>query len=347
MALIFVDGFDDGLTFLGKWTGTLGVSPPIITASGRNGSGLQASGTAAGIQRAFAAAETDDTFIAGVAVNVVSDSGGAAGLMQFRSDITATVHSTLVRNIDGSVALKLGTASGATLITTDPNLVPLGVWVYVELKVVLHDSTGTAEIRINGVSRASDTGLDTKNGGTETVFSTFALGVQPTSAPLVRFDDLYVCNGLGGVNDDFLSDITIETILPNGNGASSQLLGSDGNSTDNYLLVDEAPPNTSDYNGSATTGEKDTYEFTNLAGATDVLGVVAHAYTTKSSGGTKQGRLLARPTSTDFAGADFAPTTTTYSVAGSITIWDLNPQTAAGWTAAEVNDSEFGMEVRT
>lgn len=341
MALIFVDGFDDGLALLGKWTNFGG----SVVAGGRTSNAMRIASLSQLCYRSFGTPLSHATWICGFAMKMINDAGFNQRILQFWSDNVGTRHLTLRRNVDGSISVFRGDITDTLIASTAPNLVPVNVWCYIELKAVLHDTTGSIDLRVNGISRATFAG-DTKNGGTEAVFSTVRFGPGSLGTPDWLYDDLYLCNGSGAVNSAFLGDVTVETILPNGNGASSQLVGSDGNSTDNYLLVDEATPNTSDYTGSPTVGQKDTYAFTNLTGASAVVGVVAHAYVTKSDSGTKQGRILARPTSTDFAGPDFAPSTTVYSAANTTTVWDQNPQTTAAWTATEVNGSEFGIEVR-
>ena len=93
------------------------------------------------------------------------------------------------------------------------------------------------------------------------------------------FDDVYLMAGTG---DEFLGDCTVATLLPTGNGFVNQFVGSDGNSTDNYLLVDEQPPSSTDYVGSATTGQQDLYTLTNLTGSGTVLAVAPTIYAVRA-----------------------------------------------------------------
>jgi len=238
-----------------------------------------------------------------------------------------------------------GDAGGTILWTSDPSTLQVGVFSYIELKVTLSDTVGVCDLQVNGSLLKTFSG-DTKNGGTSAVLEEVVF--VPNIPVTITLDDLYICNGAGSVNNNFLGDVVIETLYPNGNGNSSQLVGSDGNSTDNYLLVDEpGDPSAADYVGSPTIGQKDTYAFSNLVKVGGVLGVVAHAFAHKSDAGAVSGRILARPTSTDFAGADFSPSVGTVASAnGTKTIWELNPQTVAAWTTAEVDASQFGIEVR-
>ncbi|HUR18887.1 MAG TPA: hypothetical protein VMZ51_08140 [Acidimicrobiales bacterium] len=79
-------------------------------------------------------------------------------------------------------------------------------------------------------------------------------------------DDFYCCNGAGSTNNDFLGDTTVHKLLPNADGDTNLWVGSDGNSTSNYLLVDENSPSASDYVESGTLTATDLYNFENLPG---------------------------------------------------------------------------------
>ena len=345
MSLIFTAGFDDRLS--SKWTQFEGT----YVTTGRNGDGMLTS--TGNTYHAWANADQHATIVVGFALNIAGQEGevllhlGSEGITTLITNaVRPTVtHITISRTSTGQLVARRGTESGTVLWTTSANTIVPGVWAYIELKVTLSDTVGVCDLQVNGSSLATFSG-DTKNAGTSTVLESLVL--TPNLPVQQTFDDLYVCNGAGSVNNNFLGDVVIETLYPNGNGNSSQLLGSDGNSTDNYLLVDEpGTPSTSDFVGSPTVGQKDTYAFTNLVKVGSVFGVVAHAFAHKTDAGSVNGRILARPTSTDFAGPNFSPAVgTAASANGTKTTWELNPQTTAAWTTAEVNASEFGIEVR-
>lgn len=60
-------------------------------------------------------------------------------------------------------------------------------------------------------------------------------------------------------NSYWMGNEYIATIVPIGNGSNSDFTGSDGNSTDNYQLVDEVPADTADYVYASASGDTDTY----------------------------------------------------------------------------------------
>lgn len=212
----------------------------------------------------------------------------------------------------------------------------------------LHDSTGTVDVRRDGISILSISGVDTKNGGTETVISTIGWTQAGVNTQHL-IDDIYISNNQGSLNNGFLGEIVVETLYPNGSGTHSGLVGSDGDSINNFQNVDETSPNDSDYNGSATVGAKDTYNLSNLVRIDGtIVALAANLRTVKSDAGAiSMRRTLITPNGaavpTLNEGADIALATPA-SWTGEII--EQNPVLVAPWTIASINGLELGAEVR-
>ena len=340
MTLLFMDGFDDGLT-ASKWTTAAG-APATPVAGGRTGlkSGLFSSGSTS-LRKTVVTADEHATFILGVALQLPA-LATMNDFIRFSSDALATTHITLGFNNNLAIEARRGIV-GTLLGTTDNNVLVTGAstWQYLEVLVTLHDTTGVVTIKVNGAQVLNLTGIDTKNAGTKTVFESMQL-ITPAGGN-AYVDDVYLCNGAGSVNNTFLGDCTIETILPTGNGNSSQLVGSDADSTDNYLLVDETAPNTSDFAGSATVGNKDTYAFANLAHTTGTVpGIQTSIYAAKSDVGAKSAAKVLRSGTTDYDGTGKVLSTTYVPY---LEINETDPDTAAAFTVAGVNALEAGFKV--
>ena len=71
--------------------------------------------------------------------------------------------------------------------------------------------------------------------------------------------DLAINDTSGSVQNSWPGPENIFCLRPNGNGANSDWGGSDGNSTDNYLLVNEIPPDSANYVQDDTSGQIDDY----------------------------------------------------------------------------------------
>lgn len=341
MSLIFMDGFDDNLT-ADKWTSLSGFS----TSPGRTLNAMRIAEQGVS-NRAFSVSSQHATMFFGFAMAVTPAFGSLPSSRFFRvlGDNNTVVH--LEFEILDTASLQVRRGSGGTILgTTAPNLFTVGAtdFFFYEIKVVLSDTIGEVQIRVNGVTVLNLTGIDTKNGGVGTVFDSFTFSIPVTSTLVTIIDDLYVLNGAGAVNNNFIGDCSVLTRFPDGNGFYSQGTGSDGNSVDNFLLVDENPPNTTDYVEFDITGEKDTYTFTNIPSGT-VFGVQQAAFAAKSDAGARSVRNIQR-----IGGADFSSPDQGLSViptyVGKFDILEVSPATAVLWTSAEVNAAEFGTEAR-
>lgn len=283
----------------------------------------------------------DPTMIIGFGFLAVGLTPQAGDICRFKGDGGATDHNTLKVSGTGQLHVDRGST---TIASSAVGVIKGNTWHYVEVKILMSDTVGTVDVQVDGVNVISATGLDTKNGGTVAAYD--AMHMYGTGNEF-WVDDVYICNGAGGVNDDFFGPIWVETLVPNGNGNYSDMLGSDADSVDNYLLVDELVVNDADYIGSATVTDKDTFTMQDVsAAAATIHGVEARLRAYKTDSGAKSIRAMLRRATTDAAGAvDHSLAETAWG--GYAEIWDIDPVAAAAWTVANINATEFGAEVRT
>lgn len=279
-----------------------------------------------------------------VVVGLALKAAGNYPVFTLQSDGGGTDQLTLATTAGGYLEVRRGTFTGALLATSATPII-LNSWHYIEMKATIADSGGMVEVRIDGVSRLSFSG-DTRNGGTSTNTDVLYFPGYGTSATgsIRVIDDIYICDGSGAVNNDFLGDIKIETLYPNANGANSQLSGSDGNQIDNYQLVDEVGvPVTSDYVSSAVVGARDTYAFSNLTTSTGpIKGLQINAYANKSDAGSRSIKGLA-VSGGSIAIGTARPLQTSYLP--HLTVHEVDPNGGGAWTIASINNAEFGIEV--
>lgn len=235
---------------------------------------------------------------------------------------------------------------GTKIAETDPNVFQIGSWHYIEVGAKIDNAAGWMELRQDGITRLRFDG-DTQNGGSAQIdrvgFATRVNGMA------YFIDDVYILNEQGTVNNSWLGDTRCYPLYPNGNGTSSTpLSGSDGNSTDNYLLVDEVgPPDITDYVFSQTDGDQDTYTFEDLPVTLGTIrGVEVRIHAAKDETGTKQVRAITRRSGTDSFGPDHTlaaiPLYQTHH-----DIDELDPHAGPGtWTISNINSTEWGVEVR-
>lgn len=276
--------------------------------------------------------------------------GGAvnpASLANLRWDFRegATVHISVTVNT-GTGLVEVRRGAGGTLLATGSIAVAAATYTYLEVYVLVSDTVGVVQTQVNGLPDISISGVDTRNGGTG-ILDTFAQVTPYRGATVASsfsyLDDLYILDTSGSQNNSFLGDVRVESILPNGNGNSSDLVGSDGNSVDNYLLVREVPPDgDTTYVESSTVGAEDTYEYGEvLSTSGQVFGVQVCMYARKTDAPAQTIAARSRLGTTEVGGADLAEATT---YAYLLQIFEDDPD-GSPWTVSSVDAAQFGVQV--
>lgn len=248
----------------------------------------------------------------------------------------------------GSVITVLSGNSSSNLGTSSVNFAVADTYMMVEVHFLLHGSSGSIEIKLDGVSAFTYSGNTNPNSVSSCVRFQWQVDSTARSGETYWLDDVAINDTSGGVDDSWCGDGYVVALNPNGNGNSSQFVGSDGNSTDNYLLVDEAVSNDdTDYVQSATVTDKDLYALSNLATLASGwsvkrlwVGVIAKRANAAVSGSLKTG---IRSSTTESFDSGTALGTTYQFVSG--TEHTVNPHTTAAWSESEVNALEAGIEV--
>ncbi|NCC03457.1 MAG: hypothetical protein EOM37_05340 [Proteobacteria bacterium] len=340
MALRFIDGFDH-LTTLAQYlykyneaSSASYIAPDIGRRSGSNAVRLYS--TSGYLTKTL---DEQATWIVGAAFKMAAMPSGNAAIFQFR-DNTGNAQASLCVTSGGSLSLLRGTTSGTVLATSAGALVA-GAWNFIEGRLTIADSGGLFEVRVNGEVWATYTG-DTKYSSTLATANSIRISGFP-SAVQVWYDDLYICDGTGAVNNGYLGDVRVDTLFPSGVGASAQFTPT-GSATNWENVDDAAPDDDTSYNASETAGQIDSFTFADLTALNAaIMGVQANILARKDDAGNRQMRAVARVGSTNYEGADL---TLTDSYLDHRTIWNQNPATAAAWTEAEINAAEFGYKVQ-
>jgi len=229
-------------------------------------------------------------------------------------------------------------------------VVAYGLFQYRHLEWTLttHNSAGVVEVRLDGDPLISASGLDTQNTGNAFVNALLIGFPGGNDFGSMWYDCITVLDDVdsgvaGAPNDSPLGDVRVDFRKPNGNGNSSDLVGSDGNSTDNYLLEDESAPNDdADYVQSSTVGDEDTYAYENLASASgSVFAVQLLPWAKKTDAGARAIAAVSRLGTSEEDGPDLS-LTTNYRYFRDIREADPDGDQ---WTIANFNAAEFGVKV--
>jgi hypothetical protein len=335
MAILFCDSFDHYTTLSHKYASVSG--SPSIGAFGRfSTSGLRSSNQ--NVYPVVPLTGNPATTIVHFAIN--TDSMGAGRCIAHWVD-GGSPQLTVVLNTDGSVTVRRGDTSGTILGTSSAGLVPMDAsYPHLGMALTVHNSTGTFELWVNGVSVYSLSGQDTQNSANAQA-TAFQLGISGSSSAQVDFDDLVILNNSGGSLDAFLGDVRVSALLPDGAGDSTQWTPSASTNVSN--VDDTAPDGDTTYNASATAGQKDLFTMGALPAATGtVKAVVARLYHRKDDASARVIKAKVKHSSTEGDGGNISPGT---GYGYSQDVFATNPSTTAAWTPSEVNAMQAGYEV--
>ena len=345
MALRFIDGFSHYATsdVQKKWSSqvTTGVAPAITAGAGRRGSSALRLVSPSGASNVTRIIDAQASWVLGFAFRVSALFGSTRQIAAFQDAGTAQCELRL-----STTGILSVTRNGSALTSGASTLkLPVGEYVFIEWKVTIADSitAGSCKVRVNGADWVTvATGQDTKNTANATA-DRVVLGVDGSifGSGNIDFSDIYLCDAAGSANNDFLGDRKIETLFPTADGNYTQLTCSTGSS--HFALVDENPPNTSDYNSSSTVGNKDTYGMSDLSPAVGaVAGMQINVAALSDDGGAKSIAPTLRSSTTD---ADGTSQAITAALMIYRSIFETDPATAVAWTGTGLNAAEAGAKV--
>lgn len=351
MALLFMDGFDTG-DYAQRWSVAVSNStyPSAINlVTGRFGYGQAISiegghsNFTGGIARSFLSSTA--TIRVGVAVKMTEAPSEEFPLIMIPAlagsfgnmFIKVTVAGGLAAVLQSSTYDMWQIVTGTTTLAVASEGLSVNQWAYLEVEYLPATSTGRVIVRKNGIVVLDYTGT-TRSSTSVTKPDMVVLIGGFSPAPTMHFDDFYITDTSGSYNNTFKGDIEVRALAPNGNGNYSQFVGSDGNSTDNYDLINDTTY--TDYVESSTVGQKDSYQLENLTGM-NVHAVQSVVRGAQASGGMAAIRPFVRIGTTDYPGG------TQYLGQQNVAtnIFEANPATSTTWTANDINNAEVGVEV--
>lgn len=243
---------------------------------------------------------------------------------------------------------------GVTLLCTSSTPITAGLWYYIELQSTIDPTTGSITLHQNGISVATFSGNTRQTANSNVQQSLLGCdgglsigNVNGASALYnVDFDDYYICDNAGSVNNTFLGDIRVAGILPSGAGTNTNLtIGGSSPAGTNFGSVNENPENGDvTYVTSNVVSTYDTYTYGSLpASASQILAVVSTPVARKDDAGARSLSTRIRSGGTEADSPTSAPLTTTYRIPEII--MELNPVTGIAWSVANVNAVQAGPKI--
>ena len=221
----------------------------------------------------------------------------------------------------------------------------LGRWYYMELKYKIHNTTGVAQFRLDEELLLDYTGDTYSSGNSDVDWGVLRLKDNyQQGTQYGEIDDIYFADTEGTENNDFLGDIRIDAIHPNGVGNHTDLTPSAGA---NYECVDEAGFDDSDYVEGVDAGDKDSYDYESVPTDLDdaaIFGIQIRQNCKRTAPATNiKIDPFIRTGSTDYSQTVQNLSDSFTEKQGDILVED--PSDSNPWTQAKINACEFGMEV--
>lgn len=220
-------------------------------------------------------------------------------------------------------------------------------WNYIEVKSKIADAGGLVEVRVNTVTVISFVGRTT-NTTTSTTTPLAVLGMTPgydslyfsCNNMLPRWDDRYILDDTGAHNTTYLGNVRVNCQLTVGAGDLTEMdvFGA----ASNWDAVNEAVLTDVEYVYTSVTGERDLYAMNPNVTAQNILGVQVVGAHRQDDATQLKSNTLIKTGGTIYAGVDnFLAQNYHYYR----DIYDINPQTGVGWTAANLNAIQAGQKM--
>lgn len=262
----------------------------------------------------------------------------AGVVVELREDDNATQGINVRLNADGTLTVLRGVttiASTAAVITAD-------VWHYIELKVTVAEA-GAYELRVNGTNVLSNGSVDTRAGTTNN-YANRVRWAGPSGATTIgnKIDDAYICDATGTVNNDFLGDRKVLTIFPTADTADEDFATSAG--TDSFELVnDDGLDDDSTYVESATSTDRDLFDFGNVGGLATINGIQHNVIARKTDVTNFDIDLVTKSGATTDVAASQTVGSTSYG--HFFRVQEDDPNTTDPWTGTNLDAAQFGFDV--
>jgi hypothetical protein len=339
MAMIFIDGFDH-YGVIGNMTE--GVYAEVSPTSGlattivRTGTHALSFGAASRVRRVLGGPKTTVGMGAAYYLDALPTSNDNQRIFEFRdtgnaSQVTIGVQST------GTISVKRGGVGGVEIGLTESPAITAEAYQHVEAMVFFSNTVGTVEVRVNGVTVLSLTGVDTVATSNVECSQVVFSGGQGGGAQGGRMDDVFCYDDTGSFNNTFIGDRRVLTLFPDADTVQADWTPV-GSGT-GFGAIDEANPDGDTTYISAgipdSNGVVSEFGMENLpAGVSAISGVVLVNMSRKTEAGIANVQMSIISGASETAGTD-QPMTEIYTYRQDV--FEIDPASAAPFTPSEVD----------
>ena len=224
---------------------------------------------------------------------------------------------------------------GTTVLAESTTSLQANTVNYIEFYVKFNDTVGAFELRINGASEASGSGVDTANVAGGCTFVRW-FGVAGTATDSSRDRDHYIRTSSGA---QFYGPIQLVPIRPDGDIETT--FGTT-TGTDHYTEIDEEETDSdTSYVESNTVGERVVTTVGDLTPSGSIVGVVVVTVGSAPNGGAPAVKHLISDGTNEQQSDDVALSDTTF---GTQARAFMTAPDAGAWTSAKVDALRIGVE---
>ena len=324
-------------------TGEIDGGRSSVVGGGRSGTyanSMLVSSGSIGDRRFYKTVSDNRQIRAGFVVKCVAEFGDNLNgeVLAIKDGATRLIEIRINRADSNAILIVDGSQEDSTTDT------PLSVdtWMHFGINVKVDNAAGWAYVYLNGaeiLSFAGDTGnvnIDTVDFGSQTDVG------SGTVAWL--YDDCYIDDTTDEGSAAVCPLLRFHWVSPNATGNYDAWVGSDGNNTDNYALVDERGPSTADYVEEDTVDQFDSYAMTTYTlGAGEQIDAFIPMIYAQRYGAAEEIALGSRYSGTDAIGSDQDPGFGAWSHT-----WERQTAKPGGgaWTQAALDAIELVIKSR-
>jgi hypothetical protein len=346
MSLIFCDSFNHYATSeLSRKYNYINPGPTVaavtIDAGGRNGNGLKlsAGSTTSSILVIKNFDSSYSTLIASFAINSTV-LGAVTSNYYFFQYRASSVHQIGLRLLgDNTIGVYTGTN---TLLGTTNVSIGTNQWHYLEFKVVF-GASGSFELRIDGINRASASSVNTGSASNSIYFLGLANGTAATQVYYIS--DLVVVAGDATSPNNFLGDVKVSVLRPTADSVINTDWSVVGTAAKYDAVNDLVSDDDTSYLLSSVPTAKQSFTFEDIAGSPSILGVQIVVTARKEESGDHNLSALTRIGGTNYTHPSIGALTTAYLQ--YCFPMGLNPATSGAWSVSDVNAAEYGVELQS
>ena len=260
-------------------------------------------------------------------------------IFDFR-DAANAVQVSIGLQTTGIIDVYRGTLSGTLLGASAYPVVTAEAYQHIEAVVFFSQTVGTVEVRVNGVTVVSLSGLDTVSSGLvecSQVSIGGAFSASGVGSQIHFIDDVFCYDDTGSFNNTFLGDRRVLTLFPNAD--TIQADWTPVGSGTGFGAIDEASPDGDTTYISAgipdSNGIVSEFGMENLpAGVSAISGVVLVNMSRKTEAGIANVQMSVISGASETAGTD-QPMTEIYTYRQDV--FETDPASAAPFTVSEVD----------